>query len=64
MYAKCVDCLADGPYLPHSMVDLAIFQHKMMWALEIGEWILADQGYHDGYQFVIPRLSDLNGCVR
>jgi hypothetical protein len=46
------------------MVDLAIFWHKMMWALEIGEWFVADLGYCDGYQVVIPNKVDIAGCVR
>jgi hypothetical protein len=28
-----------------------------MWALEMGEWIVADLGYRDGYNFVIPKQS-------
>jgi hypothetical protein len=47
----------NGPYLPWSMNDLSIFRHRMMWALADGEWIVADQGYRDGYQFVIPKQS-------
>jgi hypothetical protein len=47
----------NGPYLPRSMNDLSIFRHRMMWALADGEWIVADQGYRDGYQFVIPKQS-------
>jgi hypothetical protein len=39
------------------MVDLTIFRSKMMWALEMGEWIVADRGYRDGYNFVIPKES-------
>jgi hypothetical protein len=47
----------NGPYLPQQMNDLSIFWHRMMWALTDGEWIVGDQGYCDGYQFVIPKQS-------
>jgi hypothetical protein len=39
------------------MNDLSIFWHRMMWALTDGERIVGDQGYRDGYQFVIPKQS-------
>jgi hypothetical protein len=47
----------NGPYLPRSMVDLTIFQHRMIWALTDGEWIVGDMGYRDGYQFVIVKWT-------
>lgn len=45
----------NGPYKPCSWPDLRIFRHRLMHALGLGEWIVADGGYRDGYQFVIPK---------
>jgi hypothetical protein len=53
----------NGPYLPQQMNDLSIFQHRMMWALTDGEWIVGDQGYHDGDSLSSQNNLDLNGFV-
>jgi hypothetical protein len=45
----------NGPYKPAKWPDLKIFRDAMIHALDIGEWIVADGGYNDGFQFVIPK---------
>jgi hypothetical protein len=45
----------NGPYKPRLWVDISIFCHRMMWALNDGEWIVGDGGYCDGNQFVIQK---------
>jgi hypothetical protein len=47
----------NGPYKPRPWVDITIFRHRMMWALNNGEWIVGDGGYRDGFQFVIPKRA-------
>jgi hypothetical protein len=47
----------NGPYKPKPWVDITIFRHRMMWALNNGEWIVGDGGYRDGLQFVIPKRA-------
>jgi hypothetical protein len=37
----------------HAMVDFWLSPKPT----EIGEWIVGDLGYHNGYQFVIPKQS-------
>ena len=37
--------------------DLRIFRDRMIYALERNEWIMADKGYRDGFQFVISKES-------
>ena len=45
----------NGPYPPGSWPDLRIFRHRMVDALDNGEWIVADEGYKEGQQFVLNK---------
>jgi len=45
----------NGPYPCGSWPDLSIFRHRLVALLAIGEWVLADEGYLDGQQFVLNK---------
>jgi hypothetical protein len=45
----------NGPYPAGCWPDLRIFRHRFMHALAMHKWVVADKGYRDGFQFVIPK---------
>ena len=47
----------NGPYNPGPWPDLRIFRDRLIHELAIGEWVVADAGYRDGFQFVIPKQT-------
>jgi len=45
----------NGPYPAGPWVDIRIFRHRMVGALATGEWVVGDEGYRDGLQFVLNK---------
>ena len=46
----------NGPFRPAYWPDLSIFRFGgLMQKLAVGEWVVADKGYRDNMQFVLPK---------
>ena len=45
----------NGPFPPAYWTDLNIFRFGLMFALQVGEWVVGDKGYRDGMNFIIPK---------
>ena len=45
----------NGPYPCGRWPDLAIFRHRLVEMLDMGEWIVTDEGYSDGREFCLNK---------